>query len=155
MTLCKKFQLLSFYPALLIVAVICGQVTAQDRSEQINFGRDIQPIFNQHCTACHGGVKQAAGVSFVYADQVVAPEGWIVEPGEPDFSSLLDRVKTEDPDSRMPPAEHGRALNEKEIELLTRWIEQGAKWGKHWAFEKPTRQKLPVGHRYRLASSIH
>ena len=132
---------------LLIVVVIgfngISRLHSQVVSEQISFNHDIRPIFNKHCTACHGGVKQAAGVSFVYAEKVVAPDGWIVEPGEPDFSSLLDRVKTDDPESRMPPPEHGRALNKNEIDLLTRWIEQGAKWSKHWAFEKPLPQKIP------------
>ena len=144
MTLCKNFQLLPYYSVLLIVSVVCARATAQDLPEQISFNRDIRPIFNKHCTACHGGVKQAAGVSFVYAEQVVAPDGWIVEPGEPDFSSLLDRVKSDDPEARMPPPEHGRALNKNEIDLLTRWIEQGAKWSNHWAFEKPLPQKIPA-----------
>lgn len=113
-------------------------VSATAAAEDIYFNRDIRPILSSHCVACHGGVKQAGGVSFVYADQVLPPEGWIVEPGEPDASSLLDRVESDDPELRMPPPDHGPPLAENEIELLKRWIAQGAKWQQHWAFEKPT-----------------
>lgn len=115
----------------------------QDESSSVNFNKDIRPILNRHCTACHGGVKQAADISFVYQSSVVAPDGWIVEPGDPENSLLLERVLSGDGDTRMPPPEHGRALNANEIDLLKRWIEQGAQWESHWAFRKPDRPKLP------------
>ena len=110
----------------------------------VDFSRDVRPIFNRHCTSCHGGVTQAAGISFVYADQVVAPDGWIVEPGDPEASGLIERIISEDPDERMPPPEHGPALSPEEVETLTKWIQQGANWSKHWAFEKPQPQEPPA-----------
>ncbi len=140
---CRAAPLLAF----VISFALCGDagsLSGQETADQrIDFNRDVRPIFIKHCTACHGGVKQAADISFVYADQVVAPEGWIVEPGEPDESILLERVVSDDPDERMPPLEHGPALNQNEVDLLTRWIKQGAKWSQHWAFEKPQPQELP------------
>ena len=110
----------------------------------IGFNEHIRPIFIKHCTACHGGVKQAGEVSFVYRDQVLPPNGWIVEPGDPESSWLLDRVKSTDPEERMPPPEHGPALSQYEIGLLTRWIEQGAHWEEHWAFSAPKPQAIPT-----------
>ena len=110
----------------------------------IDFNEHIRPIFNSHCTACHGGVKQAADISFAYRDQVLPPDGWIVEPGDPDASSLIERVVSDDPDQRMPPPEHGTALSEREIELLTEWIRQGAKWSDYWAYERPQQSVVPA-----------
>lgn len=110
----------------------------------INFNDDIRPIFNKHCTACHGGVKQAADISFVYREQVLPPDGWIVEPGKPEESLLIERVLEEDPELRMPPADHGQPLSAHEIDLLTRWIRQGAIWeSSHWAYAAPKPQPLP------------
>lgn len=95
---------------------------AEDVDRPVDFNRDIRPLFNAHCTACHGGVKQAADLSFVYEDAIAE----VVEPGNAADSHLIERVTSSDEDERMPPPEHGRGLNEAEIELLTRWINQGA-----------------------------
>lgn len=102
--------------------------------ETIEFNRDVRPIFTEHCSGCHGGVKQAGGISFAYRDQVLPPDGWIVEPGDPESSSLIDRISSVDPDLRMPPPDHGAALSPHQIALLTKWIEQGAAWQEHWAY---------------------
>ncbi|MEM6366643.1 MAG: DUF1549 domain-containing protein, partial [Planctomycetota bacterium] len=110
---------------------------------KISFKDQIRPLFNQHCTACHGGVKQAADISFAYRDQVVAPEGWAVEPGDVEASILIDRILSDDPDEVMPPPEHGPPLSEEEVDLLKRWIEQGAQWEEHWAYVKPQAPTVP------------
>ncbi|WP_197525498.1 DUF1553 domain-containing protein [Pseudobythopirellula maris] len=120
-----------------------GNVRA-DQAEKIDFNRDIRPIFVGQCAACHGGVKQAGEISFAYASQVLPPEGWIVEPGDPDASVLIDRVLEEDPEYRMPPPEHGPALSEREVGLLRDWIAQGAEWREHWAYEAPIAPPLPA-----------
>ncbi len=102
--------------------------------ENPSFARDIQPIFAKSCTGCHGGVKQAGDISFVYADSILPPDGWVVEPGDPDESVLFQRIISDDPDDRMPPPdEHPDGLSEREIELIRRWIKKGAKWEDHWS----------------------
>jgi hypothetical protein len=136
-------------PFLVFWIAACGvwRVAAADEIElpaEINFSEHIRPIFNKHCTACHGGVKQAADISFVYKEQVLPPDGWIVEPGDPDASLLIERVREEDPELRMPPSEHGKPLSETEVAMLTKWIEQGAIWkASHWAYAAPQPQSLP------------
>ncbi|WP_231603745.1 PSD1 and planctomycete cytochrome C domain-containing protein [Neorhodopirellula pilleata] len=110
---------------------------------RIDFNEHIRPIFNAHCTACHGGVKQAGDVSFAYKDRVLPPEGWIVEPGDPDASVLIERVISDDPDTMMPPPDHGKRLSQDEVSKLRRWIEQGAPWSNHWAYEKAKPQPIP------------
>ena len=129
---------------LLLSLVSTASMAYADESARISFAKQIRPIFNKQCTACHGGVKQAADISFAYKDQVVAPEGSIVVPGNPDESELMARITSEDPDVRMPPADHGHALTEKEIGLIKQWISEGANWQQHWAYSKPQTPAIPV-----------
>lgn len=75
--------------------------------EKVRFNEHIRPIFTTHCTACHGGVKQAGELSFAYRDKVLPPDGWVVEPGDPDASILLDRVSAKDAELVMPPPNMG------------------------------------------------
>ena len=105
----------------------------------IDFNRDIRPILTAHCTSCHGGVRQAGGISFIYEDLALD----CVESGDPDNSYLIERVEDEDDESRMPPAKHGPRLSSHDVALLRLWIEQGAKWGKHWAYELPKSPTAP------------
>ncbi|WP_390620784.1 PSD1 and planctomycete cytochrome C domain-containing protein [Posidoniimonas corsicana] len=111
---------------------------------RVDFNQHIRPVFVSHCLSCHGGVKQQAGISFVYRDQVLPPEGWIVEPGDPGSSIIIDRVIEDDPSLRMPPAEHGPPLSSREIDLLRQWIAEGATWKEHWAFEPPPEPEVPT-----------
>ena len=124
----------------LVIAIANGdEVTSKSVEQKIDFNSDVRPILHQHCVACHGGVKQAADLSFIYEDQALL----VIEAGEPDDSEFFSRVISDDEDERMPPAEHGRGLNKQEIETLRVWIEQGAKWGKHWAFMPPQPSSAP------------
>src|SRR5215212_7646783 len=88
----------------------------------IDFNTQIRPIFNQNCTACHGGVKSASEVSFVYRDVVTAvgkkSGKRVITPGNPDGSELIARVTSTDKEYRMPPADHGPALAPDKIALL-------------------------------------
>lgn len=119
---------------------IQGQVAADD--SPISFGQQIRPILNAHCTACHGGVKQAADISFVYRDQVLPPDGWVIEPGDPDASIMVERILSDDPDTVMPPPDHGKKLSEKDVDLIKKWIKQGAVWNEHWSFELPVKHEV-------------
>ena len=88
-------------------------------AQRIDFNRDIRPIFNANCMACHGGVKQASNVSFSYREQALGrgKSGRpTVVPGNPRRSELMARVTSKDPDVRMPLG--GAPLSEKQIGLL-------------------------------------
>ena len=113
-------------------------------SQQVDFNRDIRPIFNGHCITCHGGVKQAGGVSFSYREQALGKGKSgraIVVPGNPRASELIARITSRDPEYRMPL--HQQPLDQTQITLLRRWIEQGAPWENYWAFVPPKPQALP------------
>jgi hypothetical protein len=112
----------------------------------VSFADEVRPILNRNCTACHGGVKMAGEVSFIYRDLALGKGKsgkQIIVPGEPDKSEMMRRVLTQDPDDVMPPAEHGKPLDKEEIDILRRWIKQGAEWQVHWAFDPPKKQEIP------------
>src|SRR5256884_3294775 len=71
----------------------------------VDFSRDIRPIFNQNCVACHGGVRQKNGVSFIFREAAlgIGKSGRpTIVPGDPDASELMARAASTDPDTRMP-----------------------------------------------------
>ncbi|MEM9586959.1 MAG: PSD1 and planctomycete cytochrome C domain-containing protein [Planctomycetota bacterium] len=112
-------------------------VPASDAAaERVNFDRDVRPILTQHCSSCHGGVKQAADLSFVSPADVLPPSGWVVEPGDPEASLLIERILSDDPDERMPPPdEHPEPVPVEQIETLVRWVREGARWAGPWAIQ--------------------
>ena len=132
------------------VLLVCGALVFLPRARgseppPVDFNRDIRPIFNSQCITCHGGVKQASGVSFSYREQALGrgKSGRpIVVPGRPGASELIARVTSHDPEVRMPL--HGTPLSSQQIELLRRWIKEGATWQNYWAFVPPTPQALPA-----------
>ena len=124
-------------------ATIFGHSAAPQR--QIDFNRDIRPIFNANCMACHGGVKQASNLSFSYREQALGhgKSGRpTVVPGNPQASELIARVSSKDPDFRMPL--NAAPLSQKQIGLLRQWIKEGAQWSDYWAFVPPKPHALPA-----------
>src|ERR1035438_8344912 len=121
---------------------ISFQLSARDR---IEFSRDIRPIFNQNCVSCHGGVRQRNDVSFIYRDEAlgVGKSGHrTIVPGDPNVSALMARLVANDPEDRMPY--HAPALSKQQVELIRKWIKQGAQWDDYWAFVPPKPQTLPA-----------
>jgi mono/diheme cytochrome c family protein len=113
-------------------------------AQTVDFNRDIRPILNGSCIACHGGVKQAGGVSFSYREQALGTGKSgrpTVIPGNPRGSELMARVTTGNPETRMPL--HAAPLPPEKIALLRQWIKEGAAWENYWAFVPPKVQSLP------------
>src|SRR5262245_2626554 len=120
--------------------------TPRPSADRVGFARDIRPIFNKRCVACHGGVKRAGELSMLMKDRVLRPakSGDVpVAPGGPDNSELIVRVTAGDDEGRMPPPEHGPRLSTREVELLRAWVAQGADWEEHWAYVPPRPQTPP------------
>ncbi len=66
-----------------------------------------------------------------------------VVPGKPDESLLIKRIYSDNPGFRMPPVFSHKTLTDEQKDILRRWIEQGAKWNRHWAFVPPKKAPLP------------
>jgi mono/diheme cytochrome c family protein len=111
----------------------------------VSFNRDILPILSNNCFACHGPDEDKRETKFHFDthDGAFAKKGVIV-PGNAAESFLVQRITNPDADERMPPAETGHTLTPKQIDLLRRWIDEGAKWDTHWAFMAPKRPEPPV-----------
>ena len=110
------------------------------QSRAIDFNRDIRPILSDRCWGCHGPDATAKSLKRFDSESAAAS---VVVPGHPEKSRLIARIAHRDEEMRMPPKEAGRGLAAAEIELLTEWIRQGAKWQQHWAFIAPVRPALP------------
>ena len=131
--------------------LISGSVlVAGESGEQqvIDFNRDVRPILSDACFHCHGpdASERQASLRLDSRKGLMADRGGyaVVSPGDLKNSAILDRITHPDPDQRMPPADSGRRLNRTQIEQITRWIEQGAVWRKHWSFRPPVRPDLPA-----------
>ncbi|MBP6822540.1 MAG: DUF1549 domain-containing protein [Acidobacteria bacterium] len=152
-----------FWLKLLVVLVaVSGAIVIRSSSAQtakVDFARDIQPIFRAHCQSCHGETaKGQLRLDNKTSTMKGGISGAVIVPGNSRQSRLLHRVRGEGGEKRMPL--NGEALTSAQIELLTRWVEEGATWPetesaigfqirpqstipKHWAFIAPIRPTIP------------
>ena len=110
----------------------------------VDFNAEIRPILNENCVACHGGVKTSADLNLQFRDLALlggeSGEPAIV-PGNAGASAVVRMINHSDPEFRMP--KDGDPLTEDQVGLIRRWINQGAEWERHWAYESPVRPRLP------------
>ena len=123
---------------------------AQPLPATIEFNRDIRPILSDKCFQCHGPGTQMATLRFDSeegAKHALKDGRFAIVPGEPAASQMIARITAANPAVRMPRSQNGAAagepLSDRQVALLTRWIEQGATWQKHWSFIPPRRPDLP------------
>lgn len=119
-----------------------GFSSAVDR--EIDFNFHIRPILVQKCYLCHGPdpSSRKAGLrldTFEGATALLEDSTRAIIPGDPEHSTLVWRINHSDPNTVMPPPETKQPLTQQEIDLLTKWIKQGANWKPHWAFIPPKR----------------
>lgn len=140
--------MIRFVPTIaLIISFFLANLASAD--EPINFTRDIQPILAGNCFVCHGpdeGTREGGFRLDTFEGAIAEADSGehTIVPGSPEKSELLNRVNSSDDDYRMPPSGSSKPLSDRQKELLTRWIKQGAKYEKHWSFKKPEKKKLPV-----------
>ena len=143
----KQFFLLS-------LLCIPGEVPAQEASSPVDFVRDIQPLFKEHCIACHGEKKPKGQLRL--DSKPLALRGGIsgktIVPGNGKESRLVTILLEPSADDRMP--QKADPLSKEKIDLLRAWIDQGASWPdsasspgavieKHWSHVKPVRADPP------------
>jgi hypothetical protein len=103
----------------------------------VDFQRDVRPILSNRCFKCHGPGTQKSGVRLDSLDHAMKKDA--IVPGDPAKSEILARIAAKDDDERMPPADAGPPLTEKQIAILKAWIASGAEYKPHWAFVPPTK----------------
>ena len=114
----------------------------------VDFNRDIRPILSENCFVCHGPdeLQRKAKLRLDTRDGGLAKlrgGGHAIVPKKIDESELVRRILAEDATERMPPPKTNKKLSTAQIDLLKRWIEQGAVYSQHWAFVAPQRPALP------------
>lgn len=124
-----------------------GSLLADEGSSRVSFNRDIRPILSDACFACHGpdGATRKARLRLDTRDGLFEERdgAGVVVSGDADASLLLQRIMTEDSVDLMPPPETGKVLTVEQKELLRRWIEEGAVWEGHWAYQPVRRPAVP------------
>jgi hypothetical protein len=132
----------------LLLALLLPLPGAEPLPARVEFNRDVRPILSDACFACHGpdSAKRKADLRLDTeqgAFSVLADGGTPFVAGSLHRSVAWQRINAADAKKRMPPAKATRQLSAREKAVLQRWIEQGARWQKHWAFLPPIRPALP------------
>jgi mono/diheme cytochrome c family protein len=149
---------LSYYLATLLVFATAGFAASiaptqkEQASGKVNFSREIRPILSNNCFHCHGPDEQHRKGNGDIGLRLDTKEGAFTEldgsfalvPKHPEKSTLLQRILSHDPDEVMPPKKSGKKISEKEVALLKRWIEEGAEYSGHWAYQKPELVEAPA-----------
>ena len=120
-------------------------VHAAEPADGINFSRDILPILSENCFHCHGPDEKSrkAKLRLDTHEGAFRPVDPAIVAGKSAESEMIKRILSPDSEEVMPPPKSNRKLTKAQIELLKKWIDQGAKWGKHWAYEAPVRPAVP------------
>jgi hypothetical protein len=126
-------------------AIVCNAAAAA--KDKVSFSREVLPILSDRCFHCHGPDPSHRKADLRLDNETEAKldrDGLkVIAPGDLNASELWQRLITDDEDEIMPPPDsHRKALSEAEKDIVRRWIEEGATWGKHWSFEKPVRPTL-------------
>jgi len=118
--------------------------------DSVSYNFDIRPILSDKCLACHGpdANKRKAGLRLDLAESAYAalkeePSAHAIVAGQPELSAAYVRISTKDTSLLMPPPASNLKLAPREIELIKKWIQQGARYEKHWAFTTPHKSALP------------
>ena len=127
--------------------------------DAVEFNRDIRPILSDRCYQCHGP-DAARRKADLRLDQEVSAKAdrdgeRAIVAGKKEASELYRRTTAKDAAERMPPQKSGKTLSPVEIEILGRWIDQGAQWQPHWSFIPPKATEVPsVKNKERIGSPI-
>jgi len=139
--------------AVIAIASTLALACAAVAEEPVDYLKQIKPLLQSRCYACHGALKQEAGLRLDTAKLIAkgSENGPVMSPGKGDVGPLLKRIASTDLDERMPP--EGESLTAPQVTALRTWIAQGAIAPSdeqperdprdHWAFRAPVRPAIP------------
>jgi len=139
---------MSSHHALLAGLVVAALAPASFAEDPVSFNRDIRPILSDNCFQCHGPdeAKRKGGLRLDQRDvstKKLVSGHTAIEPRKPEASELVRRIAITASEEVMPPKSTGKKLTALQIELLQRWIAQGAEYQGHWAFLPIVKPPLP------------
>lgn len=130
-----------------VIGLVAVCLTTRLGVAEVSFNYDIRPILSDKCFQCHGPDANARqnDLRFDIRESATADLGGYaaIIPGQPQASALIQRITATDSGERMPPAEIHKELTPREIDLLRRWIEEGAIYEGHWAFQRIEKPSVP------------
>jgi len=147
---------LSIFTGIFCAGTLAHAESETDPQRPIDYLRDVKPILAGHCGQCHGALRQKGGLRLDAGTLILkgGDSGEIIEPGSAADSLLIDYIQPLDGEPpQMPPEGQGSPLDDKQIAILTAWINQGAKVPadeeipadprKHWSYQRIERPPLP------------
>ena len=134
----------------ILFCVLSLCIAARTQDATLDFVRDVAPVLQRHCVACHGAEKQKGDLRLDGRDHVLKPvaadaEVVLVQAGKPDESEMIRRVELQDGDDDAMP-QKGERLSAKEVSTLRAWIQEGATWpdaADAWFAEKAAAATIP------------
>ena len=132
----------------LVALTIGGLVAGRARAEgPVDFNQDVRALISNTCFRCHGPdeAERKGDLRLDTQEGATADLGGhaALIPGKPDESELIKRITSTDPEVMMPPPGAGKSLSPKEVDLLRRWIAEGANYQVHWAYQHPKKVAPP------------
>jgi hypothetical protein len=127
-----------------------NRVEDEKLPDVVSYNFDIRPILSDKCLACHGpdANKREAGLRLDVAESAFKalaenPTAHALVAGKPELSQAFLRISSQDTSQLMPPPSSNLKLSTHQIKLIEKWIKQGAKYEKHWAFVAPVKPAIP------------
>ncbi|MCP4092258.1 MAG: DUF1553 domain-containing protein [Planctomycetes bacterium] len=124
---------------LLTVAISSPSLAAQEPQRPVDFQSEVRPLISDRCYQCHGpdadGRKADLRLDIREGATVDLGGNQAIKPGVPEESELVRRIQLPAADEdHMPPLDSNLTLTSEEIDLLTRWVAEGAIYTPHWSF---------------------
>lgn len=127
------------------------QGDAEQVPDVISYNFNIRPILSDKCFKCHGpdASHREADLRLDIPESAYKalkddPTAHALVPGDPLASQVYQRIATKDTSIQMPPvASNLKTLTPYEVSLIKKWIKQGARYEKHWAFVAPRLPEVP------------
>lgn len=130
-------------PAFFLALVFIQGGLVLRAADRLEYNRDIRPILFENCFACHGADSASRKADLRLDQRDAAIKSEAILPGKPDESTLIQRILSHDDDEVMPPPATKKKLTDRQKEILTRWVREGADYQPHWSFIPPTRPAIP------------
>ncbi|MEQ6121452.1 DUF1553 domain-containing protein [Reichenbachiella sp. MALMAid0571] len=132
-----------------ILTVVCGWYFFSSSSAQssISYNQHVQPVLAAKCYTCHGPDKEKmkAGLRLDIRESLLdtlESGNTALNPMDFSKSEIIKRIESSDPDFMMPPPDAPKQLDEEEVQVIKKWVEEGAKWENHWSYE-PLKKQIP------------